>query len=214
MGNTTEYFAIVGNGGEYTNLQIDSKANETLISKMTFVKNSDTPIKIDSEIATLSVVSVENGPVYALQLGNDSTDLRLYGEINLSSQGENTIISKNVTLSKANNNITSKLNVSGNYLVCGEVTNKSFLNVEPTTITLEEYEMYISPVVIAFDANNGVAVADTKIVYNSQKYGTLPTPQREYFEFTGWYTEAENGELIIADSIVDVESTQNFLRMV
>lgn len=208
VGSTTEYFAIVGNGGEYTNLQIDSKANETLISKMTFVKNSDTPIKIDSEIATLSVVSVENGPVYALQLGNDSTDLRLYGEINLSSQGENTIISKNVTLSKANNNITSKLNVSGNYLVCGEVTNKSFLNVEPTTITLEEYEMYISPVVIAFDANNGVAVADTKIVYNSQKYGTLPTPQREYFEFTGWYTEAENGELITADSIVDVESTQ------
>ena len=207
--NTTEYFAIVGNGGEYTNVQIDSKAKETLISKMTFVKNSDTPIKIDSEIATLSVVSVKNSPVYALQLGNDNTDLRLYGEINLSSQGANAVISKNVTLSKANNNITSKLNVSGNYLVCGEVINKeSFLNVEPTSISLDEYQMYISPVVIKFDANNGVAIADTKIVYNSQKYGALPTPQREYFEFTGWYTEAENGELITADSIVNVESTQ------
>lgn len=208
VGDKTEYFAIVGNGGEYTNLQINSNAHETLISKMTFVKNSDTPLKINSETVTLSVVAVENGPVYALQLGNDNTDLKLYGEINLSSQGENTIISKNVTLSKANNNITSKLNLSGEYLVCGEVTNKSFLNVEPTIITPEEYEMYISPVVIAFDSNNGVEITDTKIVYNSQKYGALPTPQREYFEFTGWYTEAENGELITADSIVDVESTQ------
>ena len=208
VGNKTEYFAIVGNGGEYTNLQIESKAKETLISKMTFVKNNDTPIKIDSEIATLSVVAVENSPVYALHLGNDNTNLKLYGEINLSSQGENTIISKNVTLSKANNNITSRLNVSGEYLVCGEVTNKSFLNVEPIIITPEEYEMYISPIVITFDANGGGEMTDTKIVYNSQKYGTLPTPQRKYFEFAGWYTEADNGELITADSIVNVESTQ------
>ena len=140
VGNTTDYFAIVGNGGEYTNLQINSSAKETLISKMTFVNNSDTPIKLNSDIATLSVVSVENSPVYALQLGNDNTDLKLYGEINLSSQGENTVISKNVTLSKANSNITSKLNVTGTYLVCGEVVNKeSFLNVEPTTITPDEY---------------------------------------------------------------------------
>lgn len=207
--NTTDYFAIVGNGGEYTNLQINSNAKETLISKMTFVDNSDTPLKSNSDIATLSVVSVKNSPVYALQLGNDNTDLKLYGEINLSSQGENTVISKNVTLSKANSNITSKLNVTGKYLVCGEVVNKeSFLNVEPTTITPDEYEIYISPVVITFDANGGVAIADTKIVYNSQKYGTLPTPQREYFEFTGWYTEAENGELITAESTVNVETSQ------
>ncbi len=207
--NTTDYFAIVGNGGEYTNLQINSNAKETLISKMTFVENSDTPLKINSDVATLSVVSVENSPVYALQLSNDNTDLKLYGEINLSSQGENTVISKNVTLSKANNNITSKLNITGNYLVCGEVVNKeSFLNVEPKTITSDEYNMYISPVVLTFDANGGVAITDVKIVYNSQKYGTLPTPQREYFEFTGWYTQAENGELITADSTVNAETSQ------
>lgn len=209
VGNTTDYFAIVGNGGEYTNLQIKSDAKETLISKIKFVGNNDTPLVLNSATATLSVVSVENSPVYALHLGNDNTALKLYGEINLDSQGDNTVISKNVTLSKANNNITSKLNVSGGYLVCGEVINKeSFLNVEPTTISPDEYKMYISPVVITFDTNNGDAIADTKIVYNSQKYGELPTPQREYFEFTGWYTEAENGVLITADSTVNVESNQ------
>lgn len=207
--NTTDYFAIVGNGGEYTNLQINSSAKETLISKMTFVNNSDTPIELNSDIATLSVVSVKNSPVYALQLGNDHTDLKLYGEITLSSQGENTVISKNVTLSKANNNITSKLNVAGKYLVCGEVINKeSFLNVEPTTITQDEYNIYISPVVITFDANGGVAIAETKIVYKRQKYGDLPTPQREHFEFMGWYTKSENGELIAADSTVNAETNQ------
>lgn len=205
----TEYFAIIGNGGEYSNLQIDSSAKETLISKIKFVNNSDTPLKIYSETATLSMVSVVDAPVYAMLLGNDHTDLKLYGEISLDSLGDNTVISKNVTLSKANNNITSKLVISGDYLVCSEVVNsKDFLNVEPKQITLDEYNMYISPCVVSFDANGGEEVDVKKTVYKGQAYGELPKPEKEYYEFLGWFTSAEGGSLVTAESTVDEAGTQ------
>ena len=207
--NDTDYFAIVGNGGKYSNLQITSNAKETLISKIKFVDNADTPLKIGSSTVTLSVVDVEEAPVYALHLSSENTNVKLYGEINLSSKVDNTIISKNVTLSKANNSITSILNVSGKYLVCGKVINKEeYLNVEPTTITLDEYNAYISPCLVTFDSNGGLSIDSKKIVYKKQKYGELPTPQREHFEFTGWYTLPVGGELVTADSIVNVTASQ------
>lgn len=209
INNNTTYFAIVGNGGEYTNLQIKSNATEeTVISRIKFKGNSDTPLIIDSPTVTLSVVEVKDAPVYALHLSNNNTNLKLYGEINLSTSGESAVISKNVTLSKANNNITSKLNLSGKYLVCGEVVNTSFLNVEPTVITEDEYNTYIKPCVVTFNANGGEAVATTKTVYNGQVYGELPAPQRAHYEFLGWYTEAEGGEVVTADTVVNAEVSQ------
>lgn len=205
----TNSFAIIGNGGEYVNLQIESHAKTTLISKMKFVNNTDTPMVLTSSEVTLSVVSVNNCPVYALQLGGDNTDLKLYGDINLNSASENTVISKNVTLSKAVTSITSKMNVSGKYLVCGEVVNyETYLNVEPTTISADEYDVFTSPCAVSFNANGGQAVDTTIVVYKGQKYGELPIPQRQYYEFLGWYAQAQDSELITADSEVQVTGSQ------
>lgn len=211
---TTDYFGIVGNGGEYKNLRIESSAGETLISKIKFVNNTDTPMEISSPVVTLSVVSVVDSPVYALHLKENTTssqiqELKLYGEINLSSISDNTVISKSVILSKANKNITSKLNLSGNYLVCGEVVNKEeFLNVEPTSITADEYNIYVSPCAVTFNVNGGSVSQASTYVYYGQTYGTLPTPTRSHYTFNGWYTAATGGTKVTSETTVNVKGNQ------
>ena len=122
IGQTTDYFALVSNNNTYNNLKVDSKAKETLISNIIFANNTGTPLKIDSPIVTLSKIDIKNNSGFALILLNDNTKINLFGTINLNSLGENTIISKNVSLYKANPEVAGKLKVSGKYLICGEVT--------------------------------------------------------------------------------------------
>ncbi len=43
---------------------------------------------------------------------------------------------------------------------------------------------------------------DNMIVYKGRTYGELPTAQRDYYYFDGWYTESEGGTKIEADTIV------------
>ena len=55
---------------------------------------------------------------------------------------------------------------------------------------------------MTLDANGGnVDIASITVTYDST-YGTLPTPEREGYTFTGWFTDAENGSM--------VESTTKF----
>lgn len=49
---------------------------------------------------------------------------------------------------------------------------------------------------IIFNANGGIVDTDLTTVYFGDKYGTLPTPKRDYFTFDGWYTSAVGGSLI------------------
>jgi uncharacterized repeat protein (TIGR02543 family) len=102
----------------------------------------------------------------------------------------------------ADRSTTSSLAVNGKYLVCGEVTNKNYLNVEPTVITEKEYASYLISSIATFNANGGSVDQVSKIVYQGQQYGGLPTPEREYYAFAGWYTQAEGGELVAADTEV------------
>ncbi len=53
---------------------------------------------------------------------------------------------------------------------------------------------------LSFDAAGGNRISGTKAVVFGEVYGSLPKPEREGFEFLGWYTE--NGNCITEDSIV------------
>ncbi len=201
----TLYFALIGNGGNYNNVRIDSAAKETLISNMVFANNSDTPLKLASEKVTLARVKVENSPSFALVLTADNSELALLGTVSLNSAVENTVLSKNVTLKTADHNTTSKLVLNGRYLVYGSVTNTSYLNVTPTAITEGAYNGYLLPSVVTFNANGGSVGQNSKVVYKEHTYGTLPTPEKQYFAFKGWYTAAEGGTLITADTKVNTD---------
>lgn len=205
IGKTTDYFALVSNNNTYSNLKVDSKAKETLISNIIFANNTGTPLKIDSTIVTLSKIDIKNNSGFALILLNDNTKINLFGTINLNSLGENTIISKNVSLYKADPEVAGKLKVNGKYLICGEVTNSKMLDIsggQLVNITPEQFESMLSSSTVSFNANGGTLNEQNKLVYYGQAYGTLPTPSRSNYNFDGWFTATTEGTKITSESIV------------
>lgn len=58
---------------------------------------------------------------------------------------------------------------------------------------------------VTFDPNSGNELAEadkTKAVKIGEAYGELPTPTRKGYNFAGWYTEAEEGTVVTADTTV------------
>lgn len=212
IGNTTEQFFLIGNGSVYRNLKIKSDAAETKISNMIFAGNASTPLQLSSSKVTLSRVTVRNSPGYSLILSAENTELSLFGTIELSSQGSNAVISRNVTLQQADAGVVGKLRLTGNYLVCRELTNPSllsFVSGELKVINDEKFEQMVTSCVITFDANGGELEETQKVVPYGQPYGTLPVPTLEHCAFNGWYIENENGESIrvTEDMIVTGDQT-------
>ena len=65
-----------------------------------------------------------------------------------------------------------------------------------------------SRLAVAFDAMGGVASAAAKSCRTGQSYGQLPTVEpRPGYEFLGWFTSPDGGELKTADDLVDFEAT-------
>lgn len=186
----TEYFGIIGGGKTFSGLRIKSDATETFISNITLTDNTEIPLDLSSEVVTLARVTVENAPGLALMLSAENTALKLYQTVTLTSKSNNSVLSKNVALSKANASITGKLDFSGNYLVCGEITNTGMLtkpeNVK--TITVDEYQNYIGMVTISFVTNGGSEVAPILAGYDT-KITPPATPTKDAHSFLGWYTD-------------------------
>jgi uncharacterized repeat protein (TIGR02543 family) len=206
---TKEYFALLSNGTTYSNLQIKSDAAETYLSNMILTDNTDTPLVFGSGKVTLNRIMVEEAPGFAMILKNDSTDIALYDNITLSSSSNNAILSKNISLSKENPEVSGTLNTIGDVLVCGTVGNDTLLKVTDNnnnhyeTITEDDFNRYLSSVIITFDPNGGnVLDNNTREVYYSQAYGKLPIPVKPNYDFAGWYTAKNGGEKVEASTLV------------
>ena len=57
---------------------------------------------------------------------------------------------------------------------------------------------------ISLDANSGTVSSASKEVTYSSTYGTLPTPTRKGYTFSGWYTAKTGGTKITASTIVNM----------
>lgn len=205
--DTTKFFALLSNAKVYRNLSIESNADETFLSNFRLAENTDTPLKINSERITLSRVFVENSPGFALIIPKDNATLKLYGDIELSSKEENAVISKNVDISLLNDEVDATLNITGNYLINGNITNEQNLNItykngELIHITDEQFDNYLTSSIVSFDANEGQTDVNNKTVYYGQTYGELPQATRDNYTFDGWYTEKDAGTLVTEDSTV------------
>ena len=55
---------------------------------------------------------------------------------------------------------------------------------------------------VSFNANGGTVGTSSKSVTYDAAYGTLPTPTRDGFTFTGWYTTASGGNQVTASTIM------------
>ncbi len=203
--DSTKYFALIGGGKTLSNVSIESDASEeTFISNITFADNKDTPLKLGSETVTLARVTVKDAPAFAMILEAENCALKLLGSVNLGTAGTNAVLSKNVTLSRANSSTAGKLDVTGTYLVCGEITNTGMLSASSVeTIDEEAYNSYLSSITVTFNPNGGSVLEESRTVYYGQTYGELPTPTRDNYIFDGWFTEPEGGDEITSESAVD-----------
>lgn len=61
---------------------------------------------------------------------------------------------------------------------------------------------------VSFNANGGAVSASSKNVTYASTYGTLPTPSRPGYSFTGWYTSSNGGTQITSSSTVTITTTQ------
>jgi len=207
--DTAESFTLIGNGSTYSNVELDSAATKsTMVSNMVFANNTGTPLKIASEQVTLARVTVENSPSFALILTGENANVKLLGTVSLNSANENAVLSRAVVLSQLQQETTSKMVVSGKFLTCGTVSNAAkYLNVEPIEITDDEFKDYLVSCFVTFDPNGGTVELNSKVVYENKAYGVLPVPEKQYYAFLGWYTEAEGGNLVTAETVV--EKTDN-----
>ena len=56
---------------------------------------------------------------------------------------------------------------------------------------------------LRFNAMSGTVSTSSKKVTYGSKYGTLPTPTRDKYEFVGWYTDRNGGEKVTSNTIVN-----------
>lgn len=196
---TTESFAFIGNGGTYENVQINSDAQVTEINNMTLHHNSASPLISSSANVKLNRLTL-NAPGIVMKLTADNVNVGLYGTVNVNSAGAHAAVCNNAVFSWSNSGVSGKLILDGNLLVSGSAvqgeSNISFTNGEIIYIDSE------NPVIVTFDAAGGSVTETSRLVYGGTVLGELPVPRRDYYTFNGWYTSAEGGDQVTADTLV------------
>ena len=61
---------------------------------------------------------------------------------------------------------------------------------------------------VSFNANGGSCSTSSKSVTYGSTYGTLPTPTRTGYSFSGWYTSASGGSQVTSNTTVSITSNQ------
>ena len=88
--------------------------------------------------------------------------------------------------------------VSGNGVLSGNVITIGNQN----TIVKATYKS--KTFVVTLNANGGEISSNTLTVTYGKPYENLPTPARQYYNFLGWYTDSEGGELVNNTDLVSI----------
>lgn len=205
--NTMETFTINGFGKTYNNLRIVSNAKKTIINRMNFVCDGQTPLTISSPNVELHETTIKS-PGICLALTADKTNLALRGECELTASTGNSMLCKQISLSQIDPALATSLKVNGNLLIATSekdiLSGKNLLKVtgKIVGITVDEFNKYLNGVfTVSFNANEGVVNESSKTVVYGSTYGSLPTPTRDYYTFDGWYTAKTGGNKITESSV-------------
>ena len=161
----------------------------------------------------ISVSATGNMTQFRVSSRNAPTGMRIVTLDNLPSQTypypEHTQFKLLVPVSAvSSNDINFEINVTGTYetdVMYKYGYNSNYQPITPKTIYTEtetETSSFLPINVPAkkytasFDANGGEEVYTTITKAQGQPLGTLPTTQREHYEFEGWYTSPVGGNLI------------------
>lgn len=205
--NTMETFTINGFGKTYNNLRIVSNAKKTIINRMNFVCDGQTPLTISSPNVELHETTIKS-PGICLALTADKTNLALRGDCELTASTGNSMLCKQISLSQIDPALATSLKVNSNLLIATSekdiLSGKNLLKVtgKIVGITVDEFNKYLKGVfTVSFNANEGVVNESSKTVVYGSTYGSLPTPTRDYYTFDGWYTAKDGGDKITESSV-------------
>ena len=199
--DTVETFELQGGQTTINDLKIKSDAATTILNGLTITACTRIPLEISSGELSLRQVTIDS-PTYVLLLKND-VKLELYGTNKLTSESGNAIVSRNIALNCLEGIVACSLEVSGNIYICGAITAQELLSVtngEVISITEDEYTKYIKGSFnISLDANGGTVEDTTVTAFCGTAIGSLPEPTRDYYDFTGWFTES--GDSVTEDTV-------------
>ena len=174
----------------YNDLSGNNRTDWKVISK---VENSTT--------GRSSVVVISTG--IPLTLANTSADLvnDFFNMNNYSENGfENNIelselfLNKYVDVSDEKPNVKGTKNGNNVYVL---ITLKDLtLTAGKNAYDKWSAEKQLDKITVSFNANGGTLTEVSKDVVYAGKYGTLPTPTREGYQFDGWYTKSVDGTLV------------------
>ncbi len=170
ISSNTDYFEFNGMNKTYTGLNFVSDAGTTVINGVTLNSSSGTPLKLSSDNVTLNRVTV-NAPEFALILKSNAT-VSLYGNVNLNTDSTNAVLCKDIALQRANSSAVGKLNVSGNLMICGAISNESLLTVTNGEIIYIDEDSYNSLLndsldwVLESEVPEGATVLNQKWTYD------------------------------------------------
>ena len=206
------------NGGlkTYEEFYIDSSAKKTSLSEMTINSKHGTPIKVDSDKLTLHKVFV-SGNTTTLILKKDGAVLSLVQDSSIKTSADYAVIGKNLVIESqvTADGAAGHLNVTKSFGYVNSIDGDDYINITDgklIKISEDEFEKYISgQCTVTFDANEGQLDSSeiTKIVFYGEKFGALPTPTREYYNFSGWFTE-KNGGIRVTEN-TEVNSTEDII---
>lgn len=208
-----EYFELLGNAARsYTNLKLTSHADTTVLRNLKITDCNRIPLEIFSDNLTLEVVHVQS-PSYVLLLSNDNPNITLIRDSRFESLSGDAVVWKNpVLISTITDGAVGTLDVSGNVYVCGSITGLEYLTVvngEIIYISEDEFENYVKGAfIIYFDPCGGTVGEASRMVTVGMPIGELPVPTKDYNTFTGWYTEAEGGVQVTAETIIEPMENQ------
>lgn len=182
----TEKFVLNGYGNSYNDLVINSEAAETIINRVNITSTSDIPLQLSSKKVGLYQSNINSKGICTLLLA-DKTDVDLYGQNNLVSEGVNSLLLRSATFKQGTSGLSTKLNLTGSLLYCGTLDGISYINGTIKKVSEDELEKYLHSYNLYFDANGGSCSETQREVANSEKIGSLPTPTRTGYDFLGWY---------------------------
>ena len=80
--------------------------------------------------------------------------------------------------------------------------------IEPVSHTEYRWRTVYYDYIVYFNANGGEISLTEITVTNGEHYGKLPTPQREDYNFVGWFTKPYGGEHITDENTVNLSVCQ------
>lgn len=187
---TIDSFVLRGYDKEFNDLEIVSDARkQTIINRLTINSSSKIPFTTTSENVSLCQTTFNSSGIASV-LKAPYTEVGLYGTVNMKSDGTNAFLCKSVNMSQLESGLATKLNVDGNVVSCGTITDNGYLNInngEIITVDESRWNNILTSYTLSFDANGGECSIQSRTVNNSEAIGELPVPTRYGYNFTGWY---------------------------